>query len=153
MLVEVVHGGQLTILELLLGGAGDEIDPGQQADRAVAMRLKRLSLPTACSMRARALYSIFGKNAGLSMAFDLNGMTGQMPRRRAPSRLAFASYPLSVIAARGAMSSDERPAASRRDRPSDGSSSKSRHANGRALYRLAPFCAGCRNMGAHHGGV
>ena len=27
-----------------------------------------------------------------------------MPRLRAPSRLAFASYPLSVMAARGAMS-------------------------------------------------
>ena len=31
-------------------------------------------------------------------------MTGQMPRLRAPSRLALASYPLSVMAARGAMS-------------------------------------------------
>jgi hypothetical protein len=50
------------------------------------------------------LESIFGKNAGLSIAFDLYGMTGQMPRLRAPSRLAFASYPLSVMAARGAMS-------------------------------------------------
>ena len=36
--------------------------------------------------------------------FDLYGMTGQMPRLRAPSRLALASYPLSVMAARGAMS-------------------------------------------------
>jgi hypothetical protein len=35
---------------------------------------------------------------------DLYGMTGQMPRLRAPSRLALASYPLSVMAARGAMS-------------------------------------------------
>jgi hypothetical protein len=36
------------------------------------MRLKRLSLPTACSMRADKVFS--GKNAG-SIAFDLYGMT------------------------------------------------------------------------------
>jgi hypothetical protein len=36
-----------------------------------------------------------------AIAFDLYGMTGQMPRLRAPSRLALASYPLSVMAARG----------------------------------------------------
>jgi hypothetical protein len=50
------------------------------------------------------LVEYFRKNAGLSIAFDLYGMTGQMPRLRAPSRLALASYPLSVMAARGAMS-------------------------------------------------
>jgi len=68
------------------------------------MRLKRLSLPTACSMRARALYSIFAKKAGRSVAFDLYGITGHTPRLRQASRFALESYPLSVMAARGAMS-------------------------------------------------
>ena len=31
------------------------------------------------------------------MAVDLYGMIGQMPRLRAPSRFALASYPLSVM--------------------------------------------------------
>lgn len=36
-----------------------------------AIRLNRLSLPTPCSMRARALYKALGKNAGLVLALDL----------------------------------------------------------------------------------
>src|SRR3954452_6196418 len=65
-----------------------------------AMRLKRLSLPTSCSMRARARSSAFGKKAGRFLADDLTGITGQMLRSRAAERLALASYPLSPTAAR-----------------------------------------------------
>src|SRR3954465_12159550 len=56
-----------------------------------AMRLKRLSLPTSCSMRARARESAFGKKAGRFWADDLTGITGQMLRSRAAERLALAS--------------------------------------------------------------
>jgi 2-dehydro-3-deoxygluconokinase len=43
------------------------------------------------SMRARARSSAFGKNAGRSLADDLNGITGQILRSRAAERLALAS--------------------------------------------------------------
>lgn len=66
-----------------------------------AIRLNLLSLPTPCSMRARALYKALGKKAGLVLTLDLWGMTGAMLRFRAASRLALLSYPLSPIAARG----------------------------------------------------
>ena len=69
-----------------------------------ARRLNRLSLPMVCSIRARPLYSSFGKNFGLSTVFSRYGITGQIPRCRAAARFARASYPLSVITARGVMS-------------------------------------------------
>ena len=56
-----------------------------------ATRLKRFNLPTACSMRARVLYSNFGKNLGLFLAFERYGMTGAIPRFRQASRFAFES--------------------------------------------------------------
>ena len=56
-----------------------------------ATRLNRFSLPTSCSMRARVLYSSFGKNFGLFFAFDRYGMTGAMPRARQAARFAFES--------------------------------------------------------------
>ena len=70
----------------------------------MATRLKRLSLPIACSIRARVLYSTFGKKPGLFLAFERCGMTGMMRRLRQAARLAAESYPLSVSAARGGMS-------------------------------------------------
>ena len=70
----------------------------------MATRLKRFSLPMACSTRARVLYSNFGKNFGLLSLLDRYGITGTIPRSRQASRFAFESYPLSVIAARGLMS-------------------------------------------------
>ena len=56
-----------------------------------AMRLKRLSLPTAISMRDLALYRMFGKFLGLSLALDFCGTTGTMPRFRHRARLALLS--------------------------------------------------------------
>jgi hypothetical protein len=53
-----------------------------------ATRLKRLSRPTPCSMRARALYRVRAKKAGLSFSLALWGMTGAMRRLLAASRLA-----------------------------------------------------------------
>jgi hypothetical protein len=69
-----------------------------------AMRLKRFSFPIVCSIRARSLYSFFGKKRPRSLEFSLRGMTGVTPRARAASRLGRLSYPLSVIATRGVMS-------------------------------------------------
>lgn len=56
-----------------------------------ATRLNRFSLPKACSMRARPLSMILGKNFGLFLAFDLVGIAGQMPRARAAARFALES--------------------------------------------------------------
>ena len=53
-----------------------------------ATRLKRLSRPTPCSMRARALWRVRAKKAGLFFSLALWGMTGAMPRALAASRLA-----------------------------------------------------------------
>lgn|SRR6185312_10431410 len=58
-----------------------------------ATRLKRLSLPTACSMRARPSYSALAKKAGLFFSFIVWGMTGMMPRSRATLRLALLASP------------------------------------------------------------
>lgn len=67
-----------------------------------ATRLNRLSLPTACSMQARPLYSVLAKKVqGLLISLILYGMTGAMPRSRAIWRLVLLAYPLSPIAARG----------------------------------------------------
>lgn len=57
----------------------------------IATRLKRFSLPIACSIRARALYKTFGKNFGLSFTLDLYGITGTIPRARQAARFAFES--------------------------------------------------------------
>ena len=54
-------------------------------------RLKRFNLPTACSMRARVLYSNFGKNFGLFLVFERYGMIGAIPRRRQAVRFTFES--------------------------------------------------------------
>jgi hypothetical protein len=70
----------------------------------MATRLKRFSLPIACSTRARALYRTFGKNFGLPFTLERYGITGTMPRSRQAARFVFESYPLSVSAARGLMS-------------------------------------------------
>ena len=70
----------------------------------MATRLNRFSLPIACSTRARVLYSSFGKNFGLLLLLERYGIIGTIPRSRQATRLAFESYPLSVIAARGLMS-------------------------------------------------
>lgn len=70
----------------------------------MATRLKRFSLPIACSTRARALYKTFGKKFGLFFTLERYGITGTMPRSRHAARFAFESYPLSVSAARGLMS-------------------------------------------------
>jgi len=51
-------------------------------------------------MRDRPLQSPFGKKVERSLALDLNGMAGAMPRARASARLALTSYPLSASAAR-----------------------------------------------------
>ena len=56
-----------------------------------ATRLKRFNFPIICSMRARVLYSNFGKNLGLFLAFERYGMTGTIPRRRQAVRFAFES--------------------------------------------------------------
>jgi len=56
-----------------------------------ATRLKRFSLPIACSIRARVLYSSFGKNLGLLLLFERYGITGAIPRARHAARLAFES--------------------------------------------------------------
>ena len=69
-----------------------------------ATRLKRFSLPTACSIRARVRYRIFGKNLGFFLTFERYGITGAIPRARQAARFAFESYPLSVNAARGLIS-------------------------------------------------
>ena len=69
-----------------------------------AIRLKRLSFPIVCSIRARSLQSFFGNNRPRSLEFSLRGMTGVIPRVRAASRLERLSYPLSVIATRGRIS-------------------------------------------------
>ena len=53
-----------------------------------ATRLKRLSLPPACSMRVRPRSRAFAKKPGLSFLFTLYGMTGMMPRDRAACRFA-----------------------------------------------------------------
>jgi len=53
-----------------------------------ATRLKRLSFPTACSMRARPLYSVLAKKAGLFFSLALYGITGAIPRFLAAWRLA-----------------------------------------------------------------
>jgi hypothetical protein len=52
-----------------------------------------LSLPTACSMRARPSYSALAKKAGLFFSFIVWGMTGMMPRSRATLRLALLASP------------------------------------------------------------
>jgi hypothetical protein len=70
----------------------------------MATRLKRLSLPIVCSMRARSLYRRLGKKRPRCLEFSRRGMTGVIPRARAAARLAWLSYPLSVIAMRGRMS-------------------------------------------------
>ena len=70
----------------------------------IATRLKRFSLPIACSTRARVLYNRFGKNFGLLLLLERCGITGTIPRSRQAARLALESYPLSVIAARGLIS-------------------------------------------------
>ena len=53
---------------------------------------------------ARVLYNAFGKNFGFSLALERYGMIGQTLRFRAADRLALASYPLSVMTARGVIS-------------------------------------------------
>ena len=53
-----------------------------------ATRLKRLSRPTPCSIRERALWSVRAKKAGLFFLLALCGITGTMLRFRAVSRLA-----------------------------------------------------------------
>ncbi len=70
----------------------------------MATRLNRLSLPIVCSMRARSLYKRLGKKRPLCFEFSRRGITGVMPRARAAARLAWLSYPLSVIAMRGRIS-------------------------------------------------
>lgn len=56
-----------------------------------ATRLKRFNLPTACSIRARVLYSNLGKNLGLFLVFERYGMIGAIPRSRQAVRFAFES--------------------------------------------------------------
>ena len=53
-----------------------------------AIRLKRLSLPTACSIRARALQIVLAKRVGLFFSLALCGMTAMAPRSFAACRLA-----------------------------------------------------------------
>ena len=122
-----------------------------------AMRLKRLSLPTACSMRA-ALCRGFREEAGLSGTVARCGITGQMPRLRAPSRLDLAVVTfVGDGGARQNIGSDVEQefevAAVAGFAPvrwkASGKPSRStlrwilvrsRHANGRAPDRLAPLC-------------
>ena len=133
-----------------------------------ATRLKRLSLPNACSMRARALIEDFGKEAGLCSALIAIGNDrADAACSRAAARLALASYPLSARRARGHIGADveqhfELRAVARPRRRSDGRREGGpevglevdfrREAAARAAERLTscPFCAGRRHMCPNH---
>ena len=71
-----------------------EGDEGPVASRVfshrMATRLKRLSLPIACSTRARVLYSSLGKNLGLFLAFSIRNNRNDAAARQA-ARLAVES--------------------------------------------------------------
>ena len=55
-------------------------------------------------MRARSLWSFFGKKRFRSFELTFRGMIGAIPRAQATALLERLSYPLSVIATRGVMS-------------------------------------------------
>ena len=53
-----------------------------------AMRLKRLSFPIICSMRARPRYRALANTLGITFVFLRNGITGTAPRARVLARFA-----------------------------------------------------------------